>query len=108
MGSEMCIRDSINDIGYNLSSNIKLFADDSKVYHIVNEQYEAEQLQKELDKLYEWTQVWKMSFNRKKCHVLQFGAKNQKYIYHLNGYLLESVTEEKDLGIVISEDLKRM
>ena len=96
----------INDIGYNLSSNIKLFADDSKVYHIVNEQYEAEQLQKELDKLYEWTQVWKMSFNRKKCHVLQFGAKNQKYIYHLNGYLLESVTEEKDLGIVISEDLK--
>ena len=39
-------------------------------------------------------------------HVLHFGSKNQMRDYHLCNTALSHVTEEKDLGVVISEDMK--
>ena len=40
-------------------------------------------------------------------HVLHFGSKNQRRDYHLCNTALSHVTEEKDLGVVISEDVSR-
>ena len=38
--------------------------------------------------------------------MLHFGSKNQRRDYHLCNTVLSHVTEEKDLGVVISEDMK--
>ena len=47
-----------------------------------------------------------MEFNVEKCKVLQLGAKNPKLHYNMSGKLLKSVNEEKDLGVIVSSNLK--
>ena len=47
-----------------------------------------------------------MPFNEDKCHVLHVGRTNARYQYSMGGTVLESVSQEKDVGIIISENLK--
>jgi len=47
-----------------------------------------------------------MWFNIGKCKVMHFGRANQSYDYQMSSSKLEVVTEEKDLGVWISQDLK--
>ena len=46
-----------------------------------------------------------MNYNKSKCHVLHIRNNNPKYIYHLNGHILNPTNEEKDLGVLIRPDL---
>ena len=68
--------------------------------------HQADLLQEDLNRLYEWTTTWKMQFNGKKCHVLHIGKTNPKYLYHINGCLVTPVNKENDLGVVMTRDLK--
>ena len=47
-----------------------------------------------------------MLFNSKKCIVLHLGHNNVHYVYYMDNESIQPVTEEKDLGVIISEDLK--
>ena len=49
---------------------------------------------------------WQLPFNATKCKVLHFGANNLRHPYMLNNHTLESIKSEKDLGIIIDEELK--
>ncbi len=52
----------INDIGYNIGSTIRLFADDALIYRYVNNKEDSNNLQKDPDQLCEWENKWQMSF----------------------------------------------
>jgi len=58
----------------------------------------------DLSKLTTWSEKWQMLFNTSKCKVMHV-VKSQKHPYYMNSQQLE-VTREKDLGILISNDLK--
>ena len=47
-----------------------------------------------------------MKFNVDKCKVMHMGRKNLHSTYYMNDTALESISEEKDLGIFIIDDLK--
>jgi len=47
-----------------------------------------------------------MKFNINKCKVMHIGRHNSEHKYYMRGQLLESVKEEKDLGIWFSSDMK--
>ena len=54
----------INDMSKNLSSNPKLFADDTSTFCTVkNVNLSTDQLNSNLEKISNWTHHWKMSFN---------------------------------------------
>jgi hypothetical protein len=70
-----------------------LFADDAKIFRtIVNITLhgghhfltvnDCTNLQKDLDKVYEWSQCWQLHFNLGKCSVLRIGKKTS--ILHLH------------------------
>ena len=82
------------------------FADDTKLAMVVENSDDAKQMQKNLDSLFQWAEKWKMGFNVKKCKVMHFGRRNQRYVYTLNGNIIESVSEEKDLGVWVEDDMK--
>ena len=63
-------------------------------------------LQQDLNELEEWARKWKMSFNVNKCKIMHLGYGNEKQNYELNGTVLAETTEEKDLGVLIDNDLK--
>ena len=46
------------------------------------------------------------AFNATKCKVLHFGTHNANYSYRLNNQTLDSTKNEKDLGVIIDNELK--
>ena len=101
----------INDLIQVLkNSNIRLFADDAKIFKVISSQDDAINLQCDIDKVVNWTKIWKLEFNVSKCKVLHLGVSNNEYNYkmeHLNEItLLQSATEEKDLGVIFDNKLQ--
>ena len=96
----------INDIDESVVSRALKFADDTKIYHTVNTSSDIEMLRSDLCNLFSWSTEWQMLFNVEKCHVMHLGYGNPRVDYIMDGKRLETVTEEKDLGVFVSEDLK--
>ena len=88
-----------------LKSLCKLFADDCKLYRAVTAN-DANDLQQNMCNLEAWSAKWQLPFNATKCKVLHSRANNLRHLYMLNNHTLESTKSEKDVGIIIDEDLK--
>ena len=96
----------IDDLETNLVCMISKFADDTKLSGKVCTAQDRLQIQQDLDKIVEWSEKWQMPFNVDKCKVMHLGYVNVKQDYYMAGRKLKDVEEEKDLGIIISNDLK--
>lgn len=98
----------INDID-NCTKNISImlkFADDTKLGNVATDQADVERLQKTIDELLVWADTWCMSFNTAKCKVLHLGRNNEKHVYNMNGIDLQAVETERDIGVLMSSNLK--
>jgi len=60
----------INDITHNINSQIRLFADDNVIYREINDQEDHLILQRDLDNLSVWADLWQLNFNITKCYHL--------------------------------------
>ena len=96
----------VNDMDDDIVAKISKFADDTKLGMNVSSARNVEDLQQDLARLGEWSDRWQMPFNVGKCKVMHIGHKNPNANYVLNGRALESTVSEKDLGVVITNDLK--
>ena len=89
-----------------------LYADDSKIMCAIHKEDSQLSLQADIDKLVDWTRTWEMFFNVKKCKIMHFGKNNVCQAYTMEdvttgeSLVLETTTEERDLGIHISNKLK--
>ena len=88
----------------NIRTNIELFADDAKVF--CNPLIEHQAFLEDLEYIEEWSEQWFLKLNITKCTVLHIGGNNPRHRYVINGSHLVSVMEQKDLGVLISADLK--
>ena len=95
-----------NDIVRNLESGISLFADDAKVYRRIATTEDVESLQRDMDRLSEWSRKWLLLFNVAKCKTMHIGHSNPKNDYQFRGITLEKSHLKKDLGVFVSSDLK--
>ena len=93
----------INDLPLSISSHVKIFADDTKVYNTIEN---TTLLQDDLDKLVEWSNRWLLPFNVDKCTVLHYGKKNINVDYSMNSNAITSNHCIRDLGILFQDDLK--
>jgi len=96
----------INDLEDNVSGNVLKFADDTKIFGQVRNGHDNIRMQADLDKFVEWADKWQMQFNVSKCKVMHVGQKNPGYLYNMGSNGLQRVDVEKDLGVMISSDLK--
>ena len=100
---------NINDLPETVSSNVYLFADDTKIMRKVDNEEDAKALQSDLNTLESWSKQWLLQFNSDKCHVLTIGKfEHIRHTerYQLYGNELDHVFEEKDLGVYIDSELK--
>ena len=98
----------INDIPDNITSTVRLFADDTIVYIALKPTSNNTILQADLDHLATWEKEWKMEFHPDKCQVIPITRNKKKIInkYVLNGHTLESTSDAKYLGVTLTSDLK--
>ena len=59
-----------------------------------------------LNKRVKWAEKWQMLFNKDKCKCLHIGQANAKKNYLMNNTVLLSKEREKDVGVVVSSDMK--
>ena len=97
----------ITDLPEKLSSQVRLFADDTAVYLTIGGLDDGTVLQNDLDKLSLWESQWDMEFNPSKCLVVRVttARKAINTVYTLHGQILEVVTSAKYLGVDISSGL---
>ena len=96
----------INDLPDMIRSTVKIFADDTKIFHSMLSRDDHHQIQADLDLLSKWSEEWQLGFNEGKCKVLHLGSNNPKLDYDMNGVVLATDTSEKDLGVTIDGELK--
>ena len=97
----------INNINNAITSQIKLFADDSVLHrNIRNENYHVI-LQNDLDTISKWTEKWLMELNINKCSVHSITLKRNSIFhdYDILGATLMRVINHDYLGVTISSDL---
>ena len=97
----------INDMPECVTSQCRLFADDSIIYREIATDLDTKTLQIDLDNLQKWEEKWGMSFNPSKCNIIHISRKRKTLItdYHIKGEKLEPVEMATYLGINITKDL---
>jgi len=86
-----------------------MFADDMKIFRIVDNQNEADLLQLDLNTHYEWFSNNNFNLNTKRCQIMAFSRARviSSFDYNLNGEpLLQTMGAIKHLGIYFDPKLK--
>lgn len=100
----------VNDIPSEVKCQVKMFADDTKVWNVLRTDQDVKDLQTDIDTLQDWSSKWLLDFNIEKCKTLHMGSNNVQHDYFMSvggaRHGLEKVEVEKDLGVQISRDLK--
>ena len=102
----------INDIIETISSNIKLFADDTSLYVTSDGDAEdaTEQLNDDLLQVSQWAENWLVKFNAAKSKAITVTLKtknthNLDLPLSLNNTVLDTVSSHKHLGMEITSNL---
>ena len=105
----------INDLPACMSdgTHIKLYADDSKILRVIRLESDTMQLQADLDAAVAWSNEWQLPFNAGKCKVMHVGRTGKRSTHQYTMTTpdgtrqpLETTELERDLGVLVSQDLK--
>ena len=99
---------NVNDIGEEIHSYTRLFADDCTLFREVSTSSHMEALQNDLHRLYEWLQKWQLNLNLTKCKAICISNKCSPpfHKYAINNVLLDWVDTFKYLGVTVGCNLK--
>jgi hypothetical protein len=99
----------INDITENIKSGIKLFADDTSLFVMIDNNINeaTTQLNTDLETLKQWASTWLVSFNPKKTKSMYVTLKRNVNVIPLtfDGQVLENVPHHKHLGLELNSTL---
>ena len=96
----------VNDIASQVNSTILQFADDLKMFRVIHDVTDFNQLQEDIDSLVTWANKWQLRFNVSKCHLLHLGKLHYYGTYNIQGNLIPPSESVKDLGVIIDDKLK--
>ncbi|CAH8480123.1 unnamed protein product [Dicrocoelium dendriticum] len=94
----------INDLAQGIASNFLMFADDIKIWRRIQANADQHVLQSDLDTVYQWSIQNLLHFNVSKCKVLSIRHQGS-YSYRLGTDVLQQSTLERDLGVLVQDDL---
>lgn len=98
----------INDIVNEIKYQIKLFADDTSLYIIVDDPFqESHKLNYDLAKISNWANDWIVTFNPHKTENMIISRKIRQPFHpslYINNVLINEVDNHKHLGVIFSSD----
>ena len=102
----------INDLPDRVTATSRLFADDTLIQKLIENENDRNNVQKDLEQLEKWEGQWDMNFHPEKCNVLPVERSNNtkdntsETEYFLHGHKLEKVTNAKYLGVTLQSNMK--
>ena len=96
----------ISDINENIEySSLSSFADDTRIKKAIQSILDTFMLQRDLNRLYKWSEVNNMKLNEKKFEHLHYGKHQKSNSYFTeNSKIIKEKKSVKDLGVMISND----
>ena len=82
-----------NDLLRFIKSKVRMYADDTLVYNVINSTDDCIQLPNDLLLLERWASIWQMQFNPSKCEFLAVTNKTStpSITYHINEIPIKAV-----------------
>jgi len=100
----------INDVTDIFSSTCtsKLYADDIKLYSVLDNPLDYSDLQSNLNELQQWSDRWQLNISYKKCNVLCLSnqKKSPQIDLVLGGSMIPQVDSVRDLGVMMDNRLR--
>ncbi|ESO03948.1 hypothetical protein HELRODRAFT_79613, partial [Helobdella robusta] len=96
-----------NDLTMNVRNNCKLYADDTKIIKLLENNKIKTNLQNDLNEMFNWSDKWYGKFNTEKYKIKPIAWNNSSFVYYIKNKLNETELE-KDLVICVSNNLKWM
>jgi len=92
----------INDITNNITSGIRLFADDCVLYRVIHSEQDNHLLQQDLNRIIQWTKQWQMSLNISKCVILTCSRSisPSEFQYYIDHETLTRTNQHLYLGVL--------
>lgn len=86
--------------------NYLLFADDARVFSVINSQNDCIKLQLNIEKLNEWSKLNELPFNTNKCQVILFSRKREPIFFNYkSGNTISNRTDSiRDSGIIFKDN----
>ena len=84
-----------------------LYANDSKLYRIINSPEDMSSFQGDMDTISDWCEDNKIKISTKRCKIMRITRKRSPLVrdYYINDQCLESVYTYEDLGLLTSSNL---
>ena len=93
----------INDLSQSLHSDVKLLADDTSLFSVINDVDTSSATQNnDLVKIQEWVFSWKMSFNpdrNKKAQEVIFSRKHRKVFIPISFLMISQLSDQWPITI---------
>ena len=96
----------INDLPDAVFNQVKLFADDTKLFARIRNLSDCQKFQTDLSTLQSWSKVWLLQFNIAKCKILRLGSNPPVTTYSLEAKDGSTVVLEESLGVLVDNELK--
>ena len=103
----------INDLPDHVENEVRIFADDTKIFKEVQRDDKGS-LQEDLDRLFDWSRDWLLSFHPEKCCFMRIGQSTVDTSYSMKEmdnkgdikrHRLAETEAERDLGVTIDNKL---
>ena len=84
---------------------MKLFADDAKLYKVIESVNDISVIQEDINKILNWSKIWQLPLNADKCKCIHYGKHNPNHTYHIGNCELANDDTEKDVGVIFDMTL---
>ena len=101
----------VKDLSKNITANTKIFVDDAKIKNKIETEDDVNEMQDNINKLFEWENTNKMKCNGAKFQVLRYGynqeiKENTVYFTNEMEDVIEQFDNLRDLGVIMTDDAK--
>lgn len=97
---------SINDLPDELSSSTLafLFADNTKLVHIIHSESDITNFQQDIDKVFNWSTKWWMMFSLDKCKAVRVTRKKSPIqgTFNIGNHVVSQTNTQKDLMLLLT------
>ena len=95
----------INDLTDDIDSNVKICAEDTKLYRQVDKLSDHTAMQADLEALKNWSEKWRCVLMTRNA-VMHLGSHPEGQPYQLGQKVMPAIECERDLGVLVDRELK--
>jgi hypothetical protein len=89
-------------------NSVLKFADDTKLFGVVENEVQHQQMQRDLCTIVEWSRTWQMEYNIDNCKILHIGGRNDRMAYSNQAVMVNQKVHPSGVGKLVAIRMQRV